>query len=57
MTPDQALAYIRDLPRTFHEAHEQAQKDMLHAIYERIEVKGPDFRQTVMPNSDDPFAD
>ena len=42
-SPDEAVAYLRNLGSTWGDADVQARADMLHSIYDRIEVAGPTF--------------
>ena len=39
----EAETYLRELAETWADADEQARANLIHAIYDRIEVAGPDF--------------
>jgi len=43
LTASEAIAYMRDFRSMWGDADEQAQADLVHALYERIEVVGPEF--------------
>jgi DNA invertase Pin-like site-specific DNA recombinase len=43
VTPEQAIAYMQDFAATWADAGEREQSDLAHAMYSRIEVRGPEF--------------
>jgi DNA invertase Pin-like site-specific DNA recombinase len=43
VSPAEAVAYLRNLRAAWEAADDQARADLLHAIYARVEVRGPEF--------------
>lgn len=43
ITSDQAIAYMRDFAATWADGGKREQADLARAVYERIEVRGPEF--------------
>ena len=53
LTPDEVIAYLRDLPSVFADADDRERSDYLHAVYQRVEVLGPMFtRVTLTPHAE-----
>ena len=43
LAPDKVVAKLRALPKTWAEATPAGRAELLHSIYERIVVRGPEF--------------
>ena len=43
IAPDQVVARLRALPETWARATPEGRAELLHSIYERIVVRGPEF--------------
>lgn len=43
MSPDRAIGYLRDLQIVWLAADQRERSDLIHSIYQRIEVRGTDF--------------